>query len=84
MPCIYSFIAQLAERRSVKPKCVGSSPTEGAIKKKERKIKMTKEMEIIAIENRLKRLRGSIKNIKSPGVVRKLERKLRNLKNPKI
>lgn len=45
---------------------------------------MTKEMEIIAIENRLKKLRGSIKNIKSPGVVRKLERKLRNLKNPKI
>ena len=41
---------------------------------------MTKEMEIVAIENRLKKLRGSTKNIKSPGVVRKLERKLRNLK----
>ena len=45
---------------------------------------MTKEIEIVAIENRLKKLRGSIKNIKSSGVIRKLERKLRNLKTLEI
>ena len=42
---------------------------------------MTKEIAIVAIENRLKKLRGSIK---SPGVIRKLERKIRNLKTLEI
>ena len=41
---------------------------------------MTKEIEIINIENRLQRLRGTEKNIKCPGVIRKCERKLRKLK----
>lgn len=40
---------------------------------------MNKEIEIIALKNRIQRLKGSDKNIKSPGVLRKLYRKLRNL-----
>lgn len=40
---------------------------------------MTKEIEIIMIKNRIRRLKSSEKNIKSPGVLRKLNRKLRNL-----
>ena len=41
---------------------------------------MTKETEMIIIDNRIRKLKGSDKNIKSPGVLRKLNRKLRKLK----
>lgn len=40
---------------------------------------MTKESKIIMIDNRIRKLKGSDKNIKCPGVLRKLTRKLRNL-----
>ena len=40
---------------------------------------MTKESKIIMIDNRIRKLKGSDKNIKCPGVLRKLNRKLRNL-----
>lgn len=40
---------------------------------------MNKEIEIIAIKNRIQKLKGTDKNIKCPGVLRKLYRKLRIL-----
>jgi hypothetical protein len=42
---------------------------------------MTKAEKIALMENRLATLKGSIKNIKCPGVTRKLERQIRSLKN---
>lgn len=45
---------------------------------------MTREMKILSIQNRLNKLYGTEKNIKSPGVIRKLERQLRNLKSYKF
>lgn len=41
---------------------------------------MNKEARIALVENRLTNLQGSPKNIKCPGVVRKVARQLRNLK----
>lgn len=41
---------------------------------------MNKEARIALAENRLANLQGSPKNIKCPGVVRKVARQLRNLK----
>lgn len=41
---------------------------------------MNKEAQIALAENRLANLQGSPKNIKCPGVVRKVARQLRNLK----
>lgn len=41
---------------------------------------MTTDLKIIMIDNRIRKLKGSDKNIKSPGVLRKLNRKLRKLK----
>ena len=40
---------------------------------------MTREIEIIAIKNRIARLKNSEKNLKCPGVLRKCMRKLRKL-----
>lgn len=42
---------------------------------------MTKEIEMtmIMINNRIHKLKGSDKNIKCPGILRKLNRKLRKL-----
>ena len=46
--------------------------------------KMTqKEFEILKMENRIHRLENSPKNIKCPGVLKKLRRCLRNLANEK-
>lgn len=42
---------------------------------------MTNTEKIALLENKISKLDGSPKNIKSPGVVRKLKRQLRNLKN---
>lgn len=44
---------------------------------------MTKETEMIIIDNRIRKLKTSDKNIKCPGVLRKLNRKLRNLEAEK-
>ncbi len=44
---------------------------------------MTKETEMIMIDNRIRKLKASDKNIKCPGVLRKLNRKLRNLEAEK-
>lgn len=40
---------------------------------------MTREQKKAILENRLKTLKESPKNVKCPGVVRKLTRQLRNL-----
>lgn len=40
---------------------------------------MTKEAKLMLLKNRLNTLEGSIKNIKSGGVVRKLKRQIRNM-----
>jgi len=40
---------------------------------------MTREQKKAILENRLNTLKGSPKNIKCPGVVRKLTRQLRNI-----
>ena len=46
--------------------------------------KMTqKEYEILCLENRIHKLSNSQKNIKCPGVLKKLRRCLRNLVNEK-
>lgn len=42
---------------------------------------MSKEQRLALMENRLNTLKGSPKNIKCPGVVRKLERQIRNIEN---
>ena len=41
---------------------------------------MTKEFELMAAENRYAKLAESPKNFKCPGVLRKLRRKIRNLR----
>ena len=38
-----------------------------------------KELKILNLENRIHRLSNSLKNIKCPGVLKKLRRQLRNL-----
>ena len=38
-----------------------------------------KEFEILNLENRIHKLSNSDKNVKSPGVLKKLHRQLRNL-----
>ena len=38
-----------------------------------------KELQILSLENRINRLTNSGKNIKCPGVLKKLRRKLKNL-----
>lgn len=40
---------------------------------------MTKNEKLILMKDRYNRLYGSVKNIKCPGVVRKLRRQIRNL-----
>ena len=40
---------------------------------------MTKEFKILSLENRIHKLSNSSKNVKSPGVLKKLHRQLRNL-----
>ena len=40
---------------------------------------MTKEFKVLNLENRIHKLSNSGKNIKSPGVLKKLHRQLRNL-----
>ena len=40
---------------------------------------MTKEFKILSLENRINKLSNSGKNVKSPGVLKKLHRQLRNL-----
>lgn len=42
---------------------------------------MSKEQRLALMKNRLSTLKGSPKNLKCPGVVRKLERQLRNMEN---
>ena len=42
---------------------------------------MSKEQRFALMKNRLSTLKDSQKNIKCPGVVRKLERQLRNMEN---
>lgn len=42
---------------------------------------MSKEQRLALMKNRLSTLKGSQKNVKCPGVVRKLERQLRNMEN---
>ena len=41
---------------------------------------MTKEQKILAMENRLHKLKSNGKNLDSPGVAKKLERKIMKLK----
>ena len=41
---------------------------------------MTKELQLMAAENRYATLSASPKNLKCPGVLRKLRRQIRNLK----
>jgi hypothetical protein len=38
-----------------------------------------REFEILSLENRMHRLSNSVKNIKCPGVLKKLRRRLRKL-----
>lgn len=40
---------------------------------------MTKEQKLAIMKNRLSNLAGSSKNVKCPGVVRKLKRQVRNM-----
>ena len=40
---------------------------------------VTKEKEIMLLKDRINKLRENGKNIKSPGVLKKLERQLRNM-----
>ena len=40
---------------------------------------MTKEFKVLNLENRIHKLSNSGKNIKNPGVLKKLHRQLRNL-----
>ena len=40
---------------------------------------MTKELKILSLENSIHKLSNSGKNVKSPGVLKKLHRQLRNL-----
>lgn len=40
---------------------------------------MTREEKLVLMKNRLNTLEGSIKNIKCPGVIKKLRRQVRNL-----
>lgn len=42
---------------------------------------MTREEKLVLMKNRLSVLKGSVKNIKCPGVVRKVERQIRNLES---
>jgi len=42
---------------------------------------MSKEQKLALMKNRLATLKGSPKNIKCPGVVRKLERQVRKMEN---
>jgi hypothetical protein len=42
---------------------------------------MVKEQKLALMKNRLATLKGSPKNIKCPGVVRKLERQVRKMEN---
>ena len=42
---------------------------------------MSKEQRLALMKNRLSTLKGSPKNVKCTGVVRKLERQLRNMEN---
>ena len=42
---------------------------------------MNKEQKLALMKNRLLTLKGSPKNIKCPGVVKKLERQIRNIQN---
>ena len=39
----------------------------------------TKEFKILSLENRIHKLSNSGKNVKNPGVLKKLHRQLRNL-----
>lgn len=55
----------------------GSNPSHPAIKNKRRK-KMTENERIAILKDRYNKLKESPKNIKCPGVLRKLERQLRN------
>ena len=43
--------------------------------------KMTNTEKLVLMKNRLVVLEGNGKNIKSPGVVRKLQRQIRNIEN---
>ena len=38
-----------------------------------------REFEILSLENRIHKLSNSVKNVKCPGVLKKLHRQLRNL-----
>lgn len=40
---------------------------------------MTREEKLALIKNRLNTLEGSVKNIKCPGVIKKLRRQIRNM-----
>ena len=40
---------------------------------------MTKEAKLVLMKDRLNKLEGSKKNIKCPGVVKKLRRQIRNM-----
>lgn len=45
---------------------------------------MDKDFQIKTIENRLNKLEQNGKNVKSPGVVKKLNRQIRNLKKDRL
>ena len=49
-------------------------------KKKKWRQEMTKEDKLARMENRLSVLKGNPKNVKCPGVIRKLSRQIRNMK----
>lgn len=42
---------------------------------------MSKAEKLALMKNRLSVLKGTLKNVKCPGVVRKLERQIRNMEN---
>ena len=42
---------------------------------------MSKEQRLALMKNRLFTLKGSPKNVKCPGIVRKLERQIRSMEN---
>lgn len=57
----------------------GSSPSCGVIKKQKENNPMDKDFQLKTLKNRLNRLEQNGKNVKSPGVVRRLKRQIRNL-----
>lgn len=74
---------QTRQSQKLVRKSEGSSPSVPTqnFRKKEEKDMITMEQKLALMKNRLATLTENGKNVKSPGVVRKLTRQIRNLEN---